>query len=274
VADSRIPKGEHFVPIAQTAPARWAVVLGVSSGFGAECAVALAGSGYEICGVHLDRKAGLQQAAAVKAAIERRGRRALFFNVNAADADRRAEVVEALVAEQASVGVLLHSLAFGTLKPFVGTDAITEQQMDMTLAVMAHSLVYWTQTLVQRGLLAEGGRVFSMTSSGSTRAIASYGAVSAAKSALESHTRQLAYELAGRGIAVNALRAGVTDTPALRKIPGHEQLLAGAGRRNPSGRVTTPGDVARALVAMCDPGAAWITGNVINVDGGEEISAG
>ena len=259
---------------AQAATPRWAVVLGVSSGFGAECALALASAGYEICGVHLDRKAGLAQAAEVKAGIERHGRRALFFNVNAADPVRREEVVQALVPEKATVAVLLHSLAFGTLKPFIGEDAITEQQMDMTLAVMAHSLVYWTQNLVQRGLLAKGGRVFSMTSSGSARAIASYGAISAAKSALESHTRQLAYELAPRGIAVNALRAGVTDTPALRKIPGNERLLAGAARKNPSGRLTTPPDVAGALLALCQPGAGWMTGNIVNVDGGEEISAG
>jgi enoyl-[acyl-carrier protein] reductase III len=259
---------------ALAATPRWAVVLGVSSGFGAECALALASAGYEICGVHLDRKAGLAQAAEVKAGIERHGRRALFFNVNAADPVRREEVVQALVPEKATVAVLLHSLAFGTLKPFIGEDAITEQQMDMTLAVMAHSLVYWTQGLVQRGLLGQGGRVFSMTSSGSTRAIGSYGAISAAKSALESHTRQLAYELAPRGIAVNALRAGVTDTPALRKIPGNERLLAGAARKNPSGRLTTPPDVAGALLALCQPGAGWMTGNIVNVDGGEEISAG
>ena len=170
--------------------------------------------------------------------------------------------------------MLLHSLAFGALRPYAGEKAVTAQQLNTTFEVMANSLVYWTQDLVQRGLLAKGGRVFSMTSSGSTRAIASYGAISAAKSALESHTRQLAYELAGRGIAVNALRAGVTDTQALRKIPGYERLLEGAGRRNPSGRITIPSDVARALIALCDPGAAWVTGNVINVDGGEEISAG
>lgn len=259
---------------AQTATPRWAVVLGVSSGFGAECAVGLAGAGYDICGVHLDRKAGLAQAAEVKAAIEGLGRRALFFNVNAADAERRAEVVAALTAERASVGVLLHSLAFGTLKVFIGDDAISEQQMDMTLAVMAHSLVYWTQDLVRSGLLGTGGRVFSMTSSGSTRVFQTYGAISAAKCALESHTRQLAFELAGRGIAVNALRAGVTDTPALRKIPGNDRLLSGAALRNPSRRLTTPKDVAGALVALCHPAAGWVTGNVINVDGGEEVSAG
>jgi len=143
----------------------------------------------------------------------------------------------------------------------------------MTLDVMAHSLVYWSQGVVKHGLMGNGGRIFSMTSSGSTRVFATYGAVSAAKSALESHTRQLALELAPKGIAVNALRGGVTDTPALRKIPGNEKLVEIATQRNPHHRLTTPADLGGAMVALCHPGADWITGNVINVDGGEEISA-
>lgn len=259
---------------AQTMSPRWALILGVSSGFGAKCGMALAAAGYEICGVHLDRKSGLARVAEIKAEIEKLGRRALFFNSNAADAEKRKEVIDALVAEKANVAVLLHSLAFGALKPFIGGDPIREQQMDMTLAVMGHSLVYWTQDVVHSGLMGNGGRIFSMTSSGSTRAIAAYGAVSAAKCALESHTRQLAYELSPQGISVNALRAGVTDTPALRKIPGSDQLLVGAAQKNPAKRLTTPRDVAGALVALCHPEAGWVTGNVINVDGGEEISAG
>jgi enoyl-[acyl-carrier protein] reductase III len=259
---------------AQGATPRWALVLGASSGFGAECSIALASAGYEICGVHLDRKASLAQVGEVKAAIEKLGRKALFFNVNAADPEKRADVLNALEAERAGVFVLLHSLAFGALKRFIGEDAINEQQMDMTLSVMAHSLVYWTQDAFRRGLLKRGARVFSMTSSGSTRAIGSYGAVSAAKCALESHTRQLAYELAEHGVAVNAIRAGVTDTPAARKIPASDKLFEAAAKKNPSGRLTMPKDVAGALVALCHPGAGWLTGNVINVDGGEEISAG
>lgn len=259
---------------AQTTSPRWALVLGASSGFGAECSLALAGAGYEICGVHLDRKAGMAQVEEIRKAIEKKGRKALFFNVNAADAEKRKEVVEALTAQTANVAVLLHSLAFGTLKPFIAEDHITDQNMDMTLSVMAHSLVYWTQDIVLRGLMKEGGRIFSMTSSGSTRVIPSYGAVSAAKSALESHTRQLAYELSPRGIAVNALRAGVTITPASSKIPGSDRLFELAALKNPAKRLTLPKDVAAALVALCHPDAGWVTGNVINVDGGEEISAG
>ena len=70
---------------------------------------------------------------------------------------------------------------------------------------------------------------------------------------------------------MNAIRAGVTNTPALRKIPGNDELLDGARRRNPSGRLTTPEDVAGAIALLSDPRAAWITGNTIGVDGGEDI---
>ena len=256
---------------------KWAVVLGASSGFGAEIARELARSGWNICGVHLDRKSALPGVQALISQIEATGHRALFYNVNAADAEQRAKVLEglrsALGAGSGGVGVLVHSLAFGTLRPFIGSegDRVTEAQMDMTLAVMAHSLVYWTQDLVAAGLLGPGARVFAMTSSGGHRVIPAYGAVSAAKAALESHFRQLAFELAPRRIAVNAVRAGVTETPALQKIPGHEHLIEGARLHNPSGRLTTPEDVAGAVAALCDPRTAWITGNVIGVDGGEDI---
>ena len=143
--------------------------------------------------------------------------------------------------------------------------------MEMTLDVMAHSLVYWVQALVQRHLFTQGSRVFAMTSEGSHRVIPGYGAVSAAKAALESHTRQLALELGPRGVLVNCIQAGVTDTPALRKIPGHETIIETALRRNPQGRLTTPEDVARTIAALADPAITRINGAIITVDGGEDV---
>jgi len=263
---------------AQTTTPRWAVILGASSGFGEACARALAAAGYDIAGVHLDRKAGLKRVEEIKAEIAGQGRRHRFFNINAADESRRREVMDALAedldANGGTVAVLMHSLAFGTLKPYLGDDALTKANVEMTLDVMAHSLVYWAQDLVGRGLMGRGGRVYTMTSSGSTRVLPSYGAVSAAKCALESHIRQLALELAPRGITANALRGGVTDTPAARKIPASDRLFEEGKRRNPHGRLTTPDDIGRAVVALSVPGTDWITGNVINVDGGEEISGG
>jgi NAD(P)-dependent dehydrogenase (short-subunit alcohol dehydrogenase family) len=258
----------------------WALVLGASSGFGAATAHALAAAGLDVVGVHLDRRATQANAERVVAGIEAVGRRAHFFNVNAADADRRAEVVATLertLGERGQAGqlrVLLHSLAFGTLKAFVADDpkdVVTPAQMAMTLDVMAHSLVYWTQDVVGRGLMGAGGRIFAMTSSGGARALPWYGPVSAAKAALEAHVRQLAVELAPRAITANAIRAGVTATPAAQKIPGYGSLEDWARRRNPSGRITTPEDVARAIVALSHPATAWVTGNVIGVDGGEDV---
>lgn len=258
---------------------RWALVLGASSGFGAATARALAGVGMNVFGVHLDTKATLPRAHQVVADIEALGREAVFFNTNAADARKRARVLEKIKETLANdpadcVHFMLHSLAFGTLLPFIaGTpeESISEAQMDMTLRVMAHSLVYWVQDLVQWNLLARGSRVYALSSVGSVRVLPVYGAVSAAKAALESNMRQLATELAPRNIAVNCLRPGVTDTPAIRPIPGHEAHLVEALKRNPAGRLTTTEDVANVLVALADPDVTWLTGAVIPVDGGESI---
>jgi len=258
----------------------WALTLGASSGFGEAVSLALARAGLNIFGVHLDRKATLANAERIAGQIRGLGREAVFFNVNAADEEKRAEVagqMQKLLEERGEPGslrVLLHSLAFGTLKLYVSEpmkDAVTQAQMDMTLDVMAHSLVYWTQEVVGRGLMGRGGRIYAMTSSGGTRVLPHYGPVSAAKAALESHIRQLAAELAPRGITANSIRAGVTNTPALQKIPGHEAIIEQAKRRNPGGRMTTPEDVARAIVVLAHPDTYWITGNVIGVDGGEDI---
>jgi NAD(P)-dependent dehydrogenase (short-subunit alcohol dehydrogenase family) len=255
---------------------RSALILGASSGFGEAAAVALARDGYDIYGVHLDRRAGLEHVKEIVAGIESAGSAARYFNINAADAEKRDDVLAQVAAEAkpGSVRVMLHSLAFGTLRPLVDPDpssVITPKQMDMTLDVMAHSLVYWTQGLVSRGLMSEGGRVYAMTSSGGDRVSPHYGPVSAAKAALESHCRQLALELAPLGITANAIRAGVTDTPALRKIPGHERMISIARAMNPHHRLTTPEDVGRCLAALARPETSWMTGNVIRVDGGEDV---
>ena len=151
-------------------------------------------------------------------------------------------------------------------------DAVNQAQMDMTLDVMAHSLVYWTQELVGRGLMGRGGRIYAMTSSGGARVLPNYGPVSAAKAALESNIRQLAAELAPRGITANSIRAGVTATPAAKKIPNYDEFSKKAAERNPHHRLTTTDDVARAIVVLSHPDTHWITGNVIGVDGGEEIA--
>ena len=261
------------------AETHWALILGVSSGFGGATALALAEAGYDIAGVHLDMRRTIANAEEVKRRIEATGRKAVFFNMNAADPDKRRDMLDKIQAEigpDDGFRIFMHSLAFGSLVPFIarnGKAAVDEKKMDMTLNVMAHSLVYWVQDLVARDLLKPGSRILAMTSSGSHRVIPNYGVVSAAKAALESHIRVLAMELAPYGITANAIQAGVTDTPALRMIPGHEEIVKFAVQRHPAHRLTTPADVARVILLMASPATQWMNGDVIRVDGVEDALA-
>jgi len=255
----------------------WALILGASSGFGEATALQLARDGYNIIGVHLDRQATMPNVERIVNEIESCGREAIFFNINAADDEKREEILSRLEHRKEGrplVKVLMHSLAFGTLRAFIpkeGETGMTKAQMEMTIDVMANSLVYWTQDLVKRGMLANKGRIFAMTSSGGHTAIPYYGAVSAAKAALESHVRQLSVELGSREIGVNAIMAGVTDTPALRKIPGNMEMMDIAIRKNPRGRLTSPKDIGKIISVLSRDGGEWISGSVIHADGGEDV---
>lgn len=246
------------------------MILGASSGIGRAAALKLAADGYDIAGVHFDRRAALPRIAELRAEVEQRGRQIRLFNTNLARPDNRVQVLDQL---SGPVAVVLHSVAFGVTRPLIGEGSASEDDLTVTCAVMGHDLVHWVRGLIERDLLARGGRILSLTSEGDRRAWRSYGPVSAAKAILEAHTRQLAIELAPREITVNCILAGVTDTPALRVIPGNEDIVAASLRRNPHGRLTTPEDVANTVSLLCDPRAAWITGSVISCDGGETITA-
>lgn len=258
----------------------YALILGASSGFGEAAARAYARAGMDIIGVHLDRRSTMPHVEEIKAAVEAEGRQAWFYNVNAADEGKRRATLDDIAARiaaregSAKIRVLMHSLAFGTLRPLIERpdapgNELTKMNIDMTLDVMANSLVYWVQDVLRRDLFTAHARVFAMTSTGSWASWPEYGAVSAAKASLEAYVRQLACEGATRGFTANAICAGVTHTPALDKIPGHKVLMEKAIARNPWKRLTRTEDVAAAMVALSGENTYWINGNVINVDGGE-----
>ena len=257
----------------------WALILGSSSGFGGATSIELAKNGYNIFGVHFDRVTTMPLANKIIDKIKAAGGQAIFFNVNAADAKAREKTLDDIKKiishdKDSSIKVVMHSLAFGSLGPYFGINAdesMGQKKIEMTMDVMANSLVYWAQGAFFRGLLKKGARIFAMTSSGGHSVLPNYGAVSAAKAALESHIRQIAMELGPYGITANSIMAGVTDTPAMRKIPNAQTMLEISLRKNPAGRATTPEDVAKAITLLCDERASFISGHLIGVDGGEDI---
>ncbi|MFY8162211.1 MAG: SDR family NAD(P)-dependent oxidoreductase [Candidatus Kapaibacteriota bacterium] len=257
----------------------YAIVLGASSGLGKATAEALAKMGFNIYGIHMDMGANKAKAEEFRQELEGLGVKAKFFNINAADDEKRMQVVEEIKKDQANeeghkLRVLVHSLAFGALKKLVSRDKaemVNRKQIEMTMDVMANSLIYWVQDLFSNNVLADNSRIFAFTSIGGYMGMKNYGAVSAAKAALESYIRQIAIELAPWGISANSILAGLTPTPAAGKIPGYDTMLRLAQEQNPYLDITTVEKVAKVVCKFVDEDFNWVNGTVITVDGGEAI---
>ncbi|HEY2773711.1 MAG TPA: SDR family oxidoreductase [Candidatus Binatia bacterium] len=166
---------------------------------------------------------------------------------------------------------MLHALA---TPADYGKRIADDEDFASTVHNMGTSLYTWVRDVHERALFAPDARVLALTSEGNTIAWRGYGAVSAAKAALEAVSRQIALELAPWGIRSNIVQAGITETPASALIPGIAAMKADAMLRNPLGRLTTPQDVADAVYLLCTDEARWINGSILRVDGGEHISRG
>ncbi|WP_400167236.1 SDR family oxidoreductase [Fidelibacter multiformis] len=182
-----------------------------------------------------------------------------------------ADKLEAAIQDLFSVGVSrLHPLAD---PPLYNQERLaSEEDFSNTIYAMGTSLLGWVQDIFSRNIFASDARVFGLTSEGNSIAWQGYAPVSAAKAVLESVSRSLAVEMAPYGIRSNIIQAGVTDTPALRHIPGHAHIASSAMLRNPFKRLTRPEDVANVIALLCTEEAAWINGDIIRVDGGEHVA--
>lgn len=271
---------------------KWAVILGGSSGMGLASAKKLAAEGMNIFIAHRDRKGAMTAINAQFDEIRAMGVQFVSLNTDALSAEGQQEIVgqlKQILGRDGKVKLLFHSIAFGNLRllaiPANLSDAdidandlyqkepLTHEDFSQTIYSMASSMVSWAQLLLNNNLFDAKARVLGMTSEGGTRAWLGYAAVGAAKAALESICRSMAVELASYGITTNLLNAGVTDTPALRLIPGSSGIKDTAVSRNPFHRLTTPTDVANVVYLLCRPEADWINGSIIRVDGGEQIVA-
>ena len=252
----------------------WAVILGASSGIGAACAKRLATQGVNIYGVYLRKKK--KEIEVLKDELLQCNVRVIYKKANASNLKSRQEIIQELSSfKNIRIKMLIHSVAFGTLKQMIGNENehLTQANVEMTLDVMCNNLIYWSQDIYKNNLFNKGSHILAMTSAGGRKNWNYYGAISLAKAAIESAIRQLSIELAPNGIAVNAIQAGITDTAALRKIPGNKRMLTNAKNMNPHNRITTPDDIADIIEILVNYESSWMTGNVIKVDGGEDITS-
>lgn len=238
-----------------------AIVTGAGKGIGRACALALAEAGADVA-IAARTQADLD---AVAGEIRARGRRAAAVTCDVNDDAALDALVTGTVAELGKVTVLVNNA--GGTGP---TDPMKMAPSDFARAlawnvVPAYALI---QKCVPRMREAGGGAVVNISSVVARYAQKHFSAYGAAKAALNQMTRNLAQDF-GPAVRINAVEPGTILTDALERFLTPERrarMLAST----PLGRMGEAEDIAAAVVFLCSPAAAWITGKVLGVDGGVE----
>ena len=251
-----------------------ALIIGGSSGIGLASVRKLASHGCNLTIIHRDRKQGVMELEEITADLSKKHDVTIScHNMDATNAEKIEECIQSISADRnVTFTTVLHAVSRGNLKPFVSEGAkLSSQDLALTIEAMGTNLKLWLDALLSHQLILKGSKILTLTSEGNDKFWEGYGAVALAKSTLETLSKYLAIELAPKGITVNIIQAGVTDTPSLRLIPGSEKLIEESIQRNPYKRLTTPEDVANTIFLLSQPEADWINGSLIHVDGGEHL---
>jgi enoyl-[acyl-carrier protein] reductase III len=240
-------------------------VTGASRGIGRAIALKLAASGAEIAAGYFNAH---REAETLCEEIDALGGRARAFQVNVADPDSVAAMLEGVGAAFDGLDILVSNAASGVLRP---SHELTLKHWRWCLETNALALHSLTKSAAS--LLRADAVVIALSSLGAGRVLPDYAFVGASKAALESLVRSLAADLGPRGVRVNAVSAGVVDTDALKAFPARNTLIAEFGRRAPMRRLVSAEEVAGAVYLLCLPEARMITGQTLVVDGGYSIVA-
>ena len=240
-----------------------AFVAGGSRGIGGAVSRQLAAGGADVAIGYRSRE---DEARATAAAVESLGHRAVLVRADVA------EDVEGAVAEAASELGGLDAFVMCAVAPMpIKVDDLTAADFEETMRVNAAPFVLGALAAARH--MQAGGRVVGLSATGAHRIRnPRYAPLGLAKGAIEAGVRFLAVSLAARGIAVNAVMPGPTDTEAFDSMAAdpaalRERLTAAT----PMGRMGTPEDAAQLIAWLCSPAAGWVTGQTIVSDGGYSL---
>jgi 7-alpha-hydroxysteroid dehydrogenase len=237
-----------------------AVVTGAGRGIGAASAIALAQAGADV--VISSRTE--EQLADVAKLIEAEGRRAVVVAADLDDLDAVAALAQAASDAFGRLDIVVNNVGGAMPRAFMDTSpGFMERAFHFNVAT-AHAL---TRAAVPLMLANDGGAVVNISSSMGRLTGRGYIGYGTAKAALSHYTRLAAMDLAPR-VRMNAIAVGATATSALEVVVSNDDLRTAMEQATPLGRIGDVEDIAAAVLYLCSPAGAYLTGKVIEVDGG------
>jgi 7-alpha-hydroxysteroid dehydrogenase len=242
-----------------------AVVTGGGRGIGRGIALAMAECGADVC-VVARRQEDVDAVAAEIAAL---GRRSLAVSADVMDFTAMPKVLDRVVGELGRLDIMVNNAGGNLDRKTYALPDIPLEKFDEQLALNMKTKFWGSQQAAKR--MGDGGRIINIISIAAHRPSPGFGVYSAANMGMISMTRTLAVELAPRGITVNCIAPGVVVTEMLRETMNisEEDAKRNFSQVIPLGRTGTPEDCAAAAVFFASPAAEWITGQYIDVAGGQ-----
>lgn len=239
---------------------RVAIITGGDSGIGQAAAMAFAKEGADLLIAYYNEQEDAQTTVEM---VERTGRRCAAVKCDLKQEESAGKVVEIAMREFGHIDVLVNNAA--VQHPQNKIEDITAQQLNETFATNIFSFFYMTKAVMPH--LKEGSAIVNTTSVTAYEGSATLLDYSATKGAIVSFTRSLALSVAPKGIRVNAVAPGPVWTPL---IPASfdEQKVATFGKDVPFARAAQPFELAPAYVYLACDDSAFVTGQVIHVNGG------
>ena len=196
-----------------------------------------------------------------------------LFDVDVTSDEQIDALVDALRERWGTIDFVLHSVAYAP-KAAMANSFLETQREDFLRAheISAYSLVGISRAFAP--LMPAGGSIVTMTYYGSQKAVPGYNVMGVAKAALEASVRYLAVDLGAKGIRINAISAGAVNTLAARGVAHFRDLLKITADRSPMGRPIEVDEVGKATLFLASDLASGMTGEVMYVDAGFNITAG
>jgi enoyl-[acyl-carrier protein] reductase III len=243
------------------------LVTGGTKGIGLDIALAFAGPGEKVfVNYHADSAA----AAAAQAQIEGKGASCTLIRADAGTPEGCAEIAAVVGAKTDRLDQIVHCAVDAYASPTLSADPVRFTKAAVT---NGFSLLFIVQACLP--LLNRGSTVFFLTSRGGRIVVENYAAIGVGKAASESMVRYLATELAPKGIRLNCIAPSIVETDAVRTLFGDKtaQLIDHAAHSNPSGRAVRAADYTAMIRFLASPEAEFITGQIVFINGGANLSA-